>query len=75
MEAKSPTIFTIWTYAHGGWLNEFTSLLFAIEGKHVAFGGGEEERLSSGSSIMISSEEAEDSEKEDEFKKVFHHLK
>ncbi|KAL7987444.1 hypothetical protein Chor_006363 [Crotalus horridus] len=39
------------------------------EGKHVAFGGGEEERLSSGSSIMISSEEAEDSEKEDEFKK------
>ncbi|ETE64448.1 Dynein heavy chain 8, axonemal, partial [Ophiophagus hannah] len=39
------------------------------EGKHVAFGGGEEERLSSGSSIMISNEEAEDSEKEDEFKK------
>ncbi|KAH0622614.1 hypothetical protein JD844_025060 [Phrynosoma platyrhinos] len=41
------------------------------EGKHVAFGGSPEAQQSSpGSSVIVSSEEAEDSEKEDEFKKV-----
>ncbi|XP_044299056.1 dynein axonemal heavy chain 8 isoform X1 [Varanus komodoensis] len=42
---------------------------YPTQGKHVAFGSPTEEKTTSGSPVLLSSDEAEDSEKEDEFKK------